>query len=56
MFLTGLRCTVCSDLYMPAPGRYVCERCGEVGTLDARYDYAAVGSVLSPKSLATDPR
>ena len=55
MFLTGLRCTVCSDAYRPAPGRYVCDRCGEVGTLDARYDYAAIGRVLSPESLAADP-
>ena len=55
MFLTGLRCTVCSDAYRPEPGRYVCDRCGEVGTLDARYDYAAIGRVLSPDSLAADP-
>ena len=55
MYLTGLRCTVCSDTYQPAPGRYVCDRCGEVGTLDARYDYEAIGEVLTRNSLAADP-
>ena len=55
MFLTGLRCTVCSDTYQPEPGRYVCDSCGEVGTLDARYDYAAIAKALTPGGLATDP-
>ena len=55
MFLTGLRCTVCSDTYQPEPGRYVCDRCGEVGTLDARYDYAAIAKALTPDGLAADP-
>ncbi len=55
MFLTGLLCTVCSDTYQPAPGRYVCDRCGEVGTLDARYDYAAIARALTPNGLAADP-
>ncbi|WP_420613019.1 threonine synthase [Candidatus Spongiisocius sp.] len=55
MFLTGLRCTVCSDTYQPVPGRYVCDSCGEVGTLDARYDYAAIARALTPGGLATDP-
>ena len=55
MFLTGLKCTICSDTYQPAPGRYTCDRCGEVGTLDAQYDYAAISKVLSPDSLAADP-
>jgi threonine synthase len=55
MFLTGLCCTVCSDTYQPAPGRYVCDSCGEVGTLDARYDYAAIAKALTPDGLAADP-
>ena len=37
------------------PGRYVCDRCGDAGTLDARYDYAAIGGVLTPESLTADP-
>ena len=52
MFLTGLRCTVCGASYSPEPGRYVCDDCGEAGTLDARYDYASVSRSLSPPTLA----
>jgi len=55
MFLTGLRCTVCARSYASEPGRYVCDRCGDVGTLDAVYDYAAIGKVLTQASLAADP-
>lgn len=54
MFLTGLRCTVCTASYASEPGRYVCDHCGDVGTLDAGYDYAAIGDVLTPASLAAD--
>ena len=55
MFLTGLRCVICAEPYAPAPGRYVCDGCGEAGTLDAQYDYEAVSRVLNPQSLAADP-
>ncbi|MDE0169497.1 MAG: threonine synthase [bacterium] len=55
MFLTGLRCTVCAASHQPAPGRYVCDRCGDAGTLDACYDYAAIGETLTPEGLAADP-
>ena len=55
MFLTSLRCTVCAASYEPAPGRYVCDGCGDAGTLDARYDYGAIGEVMTPGSLAADP-
>ena len=55
MFLTALRCVICAEPYAPAPGRYVCDGCGEAGTLDAQYDYEAVSRVLNPQSLAADP-
>ncbi|MCY3539986.1 MAG: threonine synthase [Acidimicrobiia bacterium] len=55
MFLTGLGCTVCQGEYRPEPSRYVCDRCGEVGTLDARYDYPAISRVVDPDTLATNP-
>ncbi len=55
MYLTGLRCTVCAASYQPSPGRYVCDRCGDAGTLDARYDYAAINETLTRESLAADP-
>jgi len=54
MFLIGLCCTVCQDEYRPERARYVCDRCGEVGTLDARYDYQAISRVLSPTTLAVN--
>ncbi len=53
MFVTSLRCTVCRLSYHPRPGRYVCDGCGEGGTLDVRYDYPAISAVLSPRTLAS---
>lgn len=55
MFVTGLRCTLCREGYRMEPGRYTCDRCGPAGTLDAEYDYRAVGRVLTRESLAADP-
>ncbi len=54
MFLTSLRCTVCAASYVPEPGRYVCTRCGDVGTLDVVYDYPSISNVLTPTSLAVN--
>ncbi len=51
-YVTELRCTVCSASYPPATGRYTCPTCGEVGTLDVRYDYATIAKVLAPDHLA----
>jgi len=50
----GLACTICGATYEPAAGRYTCEKCGEAGTLDVKYDYERVAADLSPESLATD--
>jgi len=55
MFLTSLRCTICAKAYAPAPGRYVCDGCGDAGTLDAQYDYERAAGALTPESLAADP-
>ena len=55
MFVTGLRCTLCREGYRMQPGRYTCDRCGPAGTLDAEYDYRAVGRVLTRESLDADP-
>ena len=54
MFLTSLRCTICAASYEPEPGRYVCDACGDAGTLDARYDYAAIGERMTPESLRAE--
>lgn len=55
MFVTGLRCTICRELYRMHPGRYTCDGCGPAGTLDAEYDYPAIGKVLTREGLAADP-
>lgn len=55
MFVTGLRCTICRELYRMQPGRYTCDGCGPAGTLDAEYDYPAIGKVLTREGLAADP-
>lgn len=52
--VTHLECTICATHYAPAPGRYTCDPCGEAGTLDVTYDYAAVGATLTQESLAAD--
>ena len=54
MFVTALRCVICDSTYGSAMGRYVCDGCGDVGTLDVRYDYDAVGEVLTRETLAAD--
>lgn len=51
MYLRELRCTGCGRSYLPTPGRYTCDDCGQVGTLDAIYDYDAVGQALTRQSL-----
>lgn len=55
MYVDELRCTRCATSYQPAPGRYTCDTCGDVGTLDVRYDYGAIGAVLDQGGLAADP-
>lgn len=52
--VTDLHCTICDASYVSEPGRYVCDSCGDAGTLDVRYDYQAVAMMLSPKSLLAD--
>lgn len=42
-----LRCTVCNHVYKPGELQYTCPICGEVGTLDILFDYAALKSTLS---------
>ena len=55
MYVTGLRCTICGAVYQPERGRYVCDACGDAGTLDVEYDYPAVGEAMNRATLATNP-
>lgn len=50
-FLVGFRCVFCGRTYAPGTAE-TCRRCGITGILDAQFDYAAVGRVLTRKSLA----
>ena len=50
----GMACTVCGHLYEHAPDRYVCDDCGEVGTLDVQYDYELIGSRFDRASVTGD--
>jgi len=52
VYESELCCTVCGASSHPAPGHYTCEHCGEVGTLDVRYDYGAIAEALDPGRLA----
>ncbi|HQY94109.1 threonine synthase [Caldilinea sp.] len=58
-FITGLRCLRCGADYAPAAIEYVCDcrpnRGSDLGTLDVRYDYAAVARSLTPADLQADP-
>ena len=54
-FVTELVCTICKTSYKPKAGRYVCDNCGDGGTLDVRYDYDSVARELNPTTLSMDP-
>ncbi len=52
--ITHIECTICGAGYDPEPGRYTCDNCGEAGTLDVRYDYEQVATMLTRDTLAAD--
>lgn len=54
MYVTELRCTICDASYQAQPGRYVCDACGDAGTLDVRYDYQAAAVTLNRTGLAAN--
>lgn len=49
----GLKCTLCGAEYQTDQVEYVCPYHGDDGILDVVYDYAAVGRVLTPRTLAS---
>jgi threonine synthase len=51
MHVVELRCTRCDRAYQPEPGRYTCDDCGQVGTLDVVYDYEPVARELTKQRL-----
>lgn len=50
-----LKCTVCGRAYAPGELDYTCPICGEVGTLDVLYDYAALRFKISREALSVNP-
>jgi threonine synthase len=47
-----LRCALCNRAYAPDAVAYTCPVCGEVGTLDVLYDYAALRASLDRNALS----
>jgi threonine synthase len=52
--VTGLVCVICGRGYPPGHTGYVCDHCGEAGTLDVRYDYQRIAASWSKEALAAD--
>jgi threonine synthase len=52
--ITELRCTICRCSYAPDEVQYFCPACGQVGTLDVLYDYAALKAQLDRDALRTN--
>ena len=49
-------CVLCGHRYGAGSVRYTCDTCGEVGTLDIRYDLAALSASVDRETLAAQPR
>lgn len=53
--VVGLHCINCGKSYLPRPGLYTCEHCGEKeGILDVDYDYDYIKKVLSREGLRSN--
>ncbi|MBW1840789.1 MAG: threonine synthase, partial [Deltaproteobacteria bacterium] len=48
-YLNSFVCIRCGRDYLPGQIQYTCTDCG--GNLDARYDYEAIGKVVTPAGL-----
>jgi threonine synthase len=46
-----LRCPICDRRYQPGEVTYTCPHCGQIGTLDVLYDYAALRAGLDRDAL-----
>jgi threonine synthase len=55
MFISELRCAICGRFYQPDEVMYTCPVCGQAGTLDVMYDYAALGQAVARDDLAASP-
>ena len=53
-FVRGLQCVQCGAIYSTRV-RYTCPTCGITGILDLRYDYVAIGRILTRRLLGARP-
>jgi threonine synthase len=53
--VTGLKCTICGEVYNPGEVDYVCPKHGADGNLDVLYDYEAVADRLQADGLLDQP-
>ena len=54
-YVTGYKCTLCHQVFVPEAIEYTCPDCGEKGILDVLYDYKKIKQVLTKESLANNP-
>ena len=54
--IRDFRCVLCGHRYGASSARYTCDACGEVGTLDIRYDLSALSASVDRETLAAQPR
>ena len=52
MLVSELRCAICGRSYSPDEVEYTCPHCGQAGTLDVLYDYAALRERVTPDDVA----
>ncbi|NLF76731.1 MAG: threonine synthase, partial [Chloroflexi bacterium] len=52
MLVSELRCAICGRSYSPDEVEYTCPHCGQAGTLDVLYDYAALRTRVTPDDVA----
>lgn len=53
-YVTGLRCTLCDDVFEVEEQHLTCPSCGEKGILDVEYDYKKISELLNRESLANN--
>mgnify|MGYP005850987101 FL=1 len=53
--ITGLKCTICGEVYSPDEVEYVCPHHGNDGNLDVQYDYERIADRLQVEGLLGDP-
>ena len=53
--VTGLKCTICGEVYAPDAVEYVCPKHGDDGNLDVLYDYESIALQVEAHGLSDEP-